>query len=143
MAAPTRCSPRRDKRGFVPIRFAGVSAAGSTLIVVGHTPLVRLNRIVDNPRAQILAKIEGRDPAYSVKCRIGAAIGWGQPGAEPELGTSRDRTASLGRHDRARPLRGVDVDIDPFGQTLGLLLRDVDEPVVAERLRDRAIEHER
>jgi cysteine synthase A len=41
---------------------------------IGHTPLVRLNRIVENPRAQILAKIEGRNPAYSVKCRIGAAM---------------------------------------------------------------------
>lgn len=41
---------------------------------IGHTPLVRLNRVVGNTRATVLAKIEGRNPAYSVKCRIGAAM---------------------------------------------------------------------
>jgi len=41
---------------------------------IGHTPLVRLNRITDGAPALILAKIEGRNPAYSVKCRIGAAM---------------------------------------------------------------------
>ncbi len=43
---------------------------------IGRTPLVRLNRIVDNPKARILAKLEGRNPAYSVKCRIGASMVW-------------------------------------------------------------------
>ena len=41
---------------------------------IGHTPLVRLNRITDGAGATVLAKIEGRNPAYSVKCRIGAAM---------------------------------------------------------------------
>lgn len=41
---------------------------------VGRTPLVRLNRIVGNTKATVLAKIEGRNSAYSVKCRIGAAM---------------------------------------------------------------------
>lgn len=41
---------------------------------IGGTPLVRLNRISDGAPATILAKIEGRNPAYSVKCRIGAAM---------------------------------------------------------------------
>jgi hypothetical protein len=41
---------------------------------VGHTPLVRLNRVTDGATATVLAKIEGRNPAYSVKCRIGAAM---------------------------------------------------------------------
>lgn len=41
---------------------------------IGRTPLVRLNRISDGAPATILAKIEGRNPAYSVKCRIGAAM---------------------------------------------------------------------
>jgi cysteine synthase A len=41
---------------------------------IGNTPLVRLNRISDGATATILAKIEGRNPAYSVKCRIGAAM---------------------------------------------------------------------
>ena len=43
---------------------------------IGNTPLVRLNRILSQPRARVLAKIEGRNPAYSVKCRIGAAMVW-------------------------------------------------------------------
>jgi len=43
---------------------------------IGKTPLVKLNRIVRDARATILAKIEGRNPAYSVKCRIGAAMIW-------------------------------------------------------------------
>ncbi len=43
---------------------------------IGHTPLVRLNRVIDGAPAIVLAKIEGRNPAYSVKCRIGAAMVW-------------------------------------------------------------------
>jgi cysteine synthase A len=43
---------------------------------IGKTPLVRLNRVHDGAKATILAKIEGRNPAYSVKCRIGAAMVW-------------------------------------------------------------------
>jgi cysteine synthase len=41
---------------------------------IGRTPLIRLNRITDGANATVLAKIEGRNPAYSVKCRIGAAM---------------------------------------------------------------------
>jgi cysteine synthase A len=43
---------------------------------IGRTPLVRLNRVTDGGKAAVLAKIEGRNPAYSVKCRIGAAMVW-------------------------------------------------------------------
>jgi len=43
---------------------------------IGHTPLVRLNRVPDGGKATILAKVEGRNPAYSVKCRIGASMVW-------------------------------------------------------------------
>ncbi len=43
-------------------------------LAIGGTPLVRLNRITEGAGATVLAKIEGRNPAYSVKCRIGAAM---------------------------------------------------------------------
>ena len=43
---------------------------------IGRTPLVRLNRITDGARATVYGKIEGRNPSYSVKCRIGASMIW-------------------------------------------------------------------
>ena len=43
---------------------------------IGRTPLVRLNRVTDGAKATVLAKIEGRNPGYSVKCRLGAAMIW-------------------------------------------------------------------
>jgi cysteine synthase len=43
---------------------------------IGRTPLVRINRLTEGLKATVLAKIEGRNPAYSVKCRIGAAMIW-------------------------------------------------------------------
>ena len=43
---------------------------------IGNTPLIKLNRVVGQAKATVLAKIEGRNPAYSVKCRIGAAMIW-------------------------------------------------------------------
>ncbi len=43
---------------------------------IGNTPLVRLNRIAAGAKATILAKVEARNPAYSVKCRIGANMIW-------------------------------------------------------------------
>jgi cysteine synthase A len=43
---------------------------------IGRTPLVRINHLTRGAVATVLAKIEGRNPAYSVKCRIGAAMVW-------------------------------------------------------------------
>ena len=43
---------------------------------IGRTPLVKINRLTEGLNATVLAKIEGRNPAYSVKCRIGAAMIW-------------------------------------------------------------------
>jgi cysteine synthase A len=42
---------------------------------IGRTPLVKLNKLSGN-KATVLAKVEGRNPGYSVKCRIGAAMVW-------------------------------------------------------------------
>jgi cysteine synthase A len=49
---------------------------GDNSLSIGRTPLVRLNRVIGKGSAQVLAKIEGRNPAYSVKCRVGASMIW-------------------------------------------------------------------
>ncbi|MDH4267059.1 MAG: cysteine synthase A [Deltaproteobacteria bacterium] len=43
---------------------------------IGNTPLVKINRMAKGLKATILGKVEGRNPAYSVKCRIGASMIW-------------------------------------------------------------------
>jgi cysteine synthase A len=43
---------------------------------IGHTPLIKLNRVTDGAPVTMLGKVEGRNPAYSVKCRIGASMIW-------------------------------------------------------------------
>ncbi|MBR33870.1 MAG: cysteine synthase A [Spirochaetaceae bacterium] len=45
-------------------------------LAIGRTPLVKLNRVTEGAYANVFAKIEGRNPAYSVKCRIGANMIW-------------------------------------------------------------------
>jgi len=45
-------------------------------LAIGNTPLVQLNRVTAGAGATVLAKVEGRNPAYSVKCRVGAAMIW-------------------------------------------------------------------
>lgn len=53
----------------------GVMYADSSLSI-GRTPLVRLNRVIGRSKANVLAKIESRNPAGSIKCRVGAAMIW-------------------------------------------------------------------
>ena len=49
---------------------------GDNSFSIGRTPLIKLTRVTDGAKATVLAKIEGRNPAYSVKDRIGAAMIW-------------------------------------------------------------------
>lgn len=49
---------------------------GDNATSIGNTPLVELKRVTQGAGAAVLAKIEGRNPAYSVKCRIGASMIW-------------------------------------------------------------------
>jgi cysteine synthase A len=57
---------------------------------IGNTPLVKINRITAGLPGTVLAKIEGRNPAYSVKCRIGASMIWA---------AERDRILKRGSRD--------------------------------------------
>ena len=51
----------------------GIAVYSNNAEAIGNTPLVRINRIIQRP-ATVLAKVESRNPAFSVKCRIGAAL---------------------------------------------------------------------
>ena len=51
----------------------GIAVYSNNAEAIGNTPLVRINRIIQSP-ATILAKVESRNPAFSIKCRIGAAL---------------------------------------------------------------------
>jgi len=75
-----------------------MSVFADNVDTIGRTPLVRINRLTQGLPVNLLAKIEGRNPAYSVKCRIGAAMIWdaersgrlkpGQPVVEPTSGNT-------------------------------------------------------
>lgn len=51
----------------------GIAVYSNNAEAIGNTPLIRINRSISSP-ATVLAKIESRNPAFSVKCRIGAAL---------------------------------------------------------------------
>ena len=53
-----------------------MSVFNDNVDTIGRTPLVRINRLTNGLNVRLLAKIEGRNPAYSVKCRIGASMIW-------------------------------------------------------------------
>lgn len=52
---------------------SGIAVYSNNAEAIGNTPLIRINRIIQSP-ATVLAKIESRNPAFSVKCRVGAAL---------------------------------------------------------------------
>ena len=58
-------------------------------LAIGNTQLVKLKSVTKNAKATVLAKIEGRNPAYSVKCRIGANMIWD---AEKSGKLTKDKT---------------------------------------------------
>ncbi|MCH7297166.1 cysteine synthase A [Acinetobacter higginsii] len=51
----------------------GIAVYSNNAEAIGNTPLVRINRLIKTG-ATVLAKVESRNPAFSVKCRIGAAL---------------------------------------------------------------------
>ncbi|TCM64463.1 cysteine synthase A [Acinetobacter calcoaceticus] len=58
---------------FPKIPNSGIAVYSNNAEAIGNTPLIRINRVIHSP-ATILAKIESRNPAFSVKCRIGASL---------------------------------------------------------------------
>ena len=58
---------------FPAIQNLGISVYSNNAEAIGNTPLIRINRVIES-EATVLAKVESRNPAFSVKCRVGAAL---------------------------------------------------------------------
>ena len=58
------------------LRMTLVQTYADNSLTIGQTPLVELRRVGKDLGARVYAKLEGRNPAYSVKCRIGASMVW-------------------------------------------------------------------
>src|SRR6185369_14240228 len=79
--APSTFRPLAPRVGFC-YRYSVLSKSSETAMefhenvlgLIGHTPLVKLNRITKGVKATILAKMESLNPGYSVKDRIGVAM---------------------------------------------------------------------
>jgi len=52
------------------------NAFNDNSLSIGRTPLIRLNKVTGGAKAAVYGKVEGRNPSYSVKCRIGASMVW-------------------------------------------------------------------
>lgn len=61
------------QKQFETIENKGIAVYNNNAEAIGNTPLIRINRIITGG-ATVLAKVEGRNPAFSVKCRVGAAL---------------------------------------------------------------------
>ncbi|MBP1634835.1 MAG: Cysteine synthase [Acidobacteria bacterium] len=98
---------------------------------IGRTPLVRLNNITAGLPATVVAKIEGRNPAYSVKCRIGAAMIW-----------AAERDGIL-RRDQPRKVRVVEPTSGNTGIALAYVCAERGYPLVLTMPETMSLERRR
>jgi cysteine synthase A len=103
---------------------------------IGRTPLVRLNRVAGKTQARVLAKIEGRNPAYSVKCRVGAAMIWDAlayvcAARGYKLTLTMPETMSMERR-KVLAFFGADLMLTPGGEGMKGAIRAAEELVAGD-----------